>query len=436
MRKIFFTIQAFLLLFPSLTGLNAYCSQLSTNIPSYEIFYLSPQLKIDNNLFRQSIIELSTPNIATNTKLTRANSSLKATGLWPEQKLIQKLSAIGNPVANYDQYIKLLDLFAKIELSQTGLDALTDDCINGQTLLIKKAAIDVIIKIGKTSGPMFIKEHLFTIIKSGTLPYTIKRSMVYLAHNTEHLKRQELRALSRELAREGESTFLIDQIIKIQAENLKPLIDIKDKFTAFIDTIKTNTCSDRLNIVDLGTGDGALVRQLNRYAWAKDAVITAIDNSNDMVQAAFYLNLVEVEKMDWRKIEFPDNYFQLATINFPNPAFGFKSLLKGLKEALRVCQPGGGIAFYSVDCIDNGFDPKIIMNMLKKVGFARIQIYKASEIPSSYPVTDSSAQMNEKDRYLITAQKPGLSKNSSSRVIDLNGDRPINYRQNQIEQAI
>jgi len=427
MKKLFLAIQAVFILFQAACGPNAYGSEPNPATACYDISYLSAQLQINNNLFRQLVLELSAPDIA---------NSPKPTGFRPEQKLIQKLNAIKNPVANYDQYIKLLNLFSEIELSPAGLDMLTNTCINGQTLLIKKAAIDILIKIGDIYGPAFIKQHLFTLIKSGTLPYAIKRSIVYIANNTRHIKKQELQVLYEEVAREGENTFLITQAIKIWEENQKPLINTADKFTAFIKAIKTNTGSDRLNMIDLGTGDGEFVRRLKRYAWTQNIDITATDNSRDMIRSALYLNLVEVKKIDWRNIEFPENAFHLVTINFPSPNSGINSVKRGIQQAFGICKYGAGMVFYSIDCPNDGYDPKLILEALEQAGFTNIKIYKASEIPSSYPTTGTSSQLPDDDKYMITARKPNLSKHSHPDTRNLDANAPVNNSQTQIEQSI
>lgn len=98
---------------------------------------------------------------------------------------------------------------------------------------------------------------------------------------------------------------------------------------------------DGHHILEVGVGTGK-----NFDYYPKDARITAIDFSPQMLKQAERKRtrknvVVELEEMDVQSLYFADNSFDTVICSFV--FCSVPSAVRGLKEAYRVCKPGGQV---------------------------------------------------------------------------------------------
>lgn len=200
--------------------------------------------------------------------------------------------------------------------------------------------------------------------------------------------------------------FLRAAVIAGEAKELNAQ-EQDDSFASFVLSLKKQIRQTDMTALDIGSGDGSFLRQVQCYPWSKDIKFIGVDNSQDMIDAAFYLNLMYVEKMDARSLVYKPDKFGLIFLNYPNPGFGLKALQECMQEAYRVMATGGGMVFTSCDDINNGFAPELIIKELIAAGFdpRSLEIIHAHEMPQALPVSGSAKQMLKRKPYLIMARK-------------------------------
>ncbi|NQT06012.1 MAG: GNAT family N-acetyltransferase, partial [Candidatus Omnitrophica bacterium] len=193
----------------------------------------------------------------------------------------------------------------------------------------------------------------------------------------------------------------------------------EDKFEKFIDDIRISTESDLLEVLDMGTGDAEFVVNAQKKPWAEEARFTCIDNNPEKIRAAKSLHQIEVLEMSWNNLEFEKEHFDLITFNYPSPNVAFASVRVAFREAFKVCKPGGGIAFSSIEDPEDGFPSQGIKGVIAQADFTDITILRGNDIPETYPETDTSSQRPIRNKYLILARKPkDVLQPSSGKILD------------------
>src|SRR3989339_1384031 len=285
--------------------------------------------------------------------------------------------------------------------------------VRGRILKMRTVSIDALIDIANRIEAEKSKELFFELLEECGHPYSIRRLLVYIINNYGKSAVGRLEEIRQSSDDEGKQKTI--KLALFNLENMKPEVDdAEDPFTAFckeIDDTRQNK-GLRLQMLEVATGAAGFVREAQRHRWGRNAQITAIDGSGGMVENALVLSFIEVLLMNWGKMSFENNSFDLITYNFPSPNAGLASVGVAFKEIFRVCRDGGGLAFYSTDDEFNGFNSEKIIEKLEAAGFERknIQIFKGEQVPASYPQTGTSAQITRpkeaKQIYLILARKP------------------------------
>ncbi|MBU4334675.1 MAG: methyltransferase domain-containing protein, partial [Candidatus Omnitrophica bacterium] len=330
-----------------------------------------------------------------------------------ESLVITEINEIDNPIRKMDDYESLIQLLGKIAKTSQGMELLRDICIETQIFKMRTVAIDALIEIGNRIEVDKIKELFFELLEECGHPYSIKRLLVFIINNYGKSAIQQLEDIRQRSDDDNKQKTI--KLALFNLENMKPEVeDAEDSFTDFVGRIDNSRPEkrQRLQILDVATGAAGFVREIQRHFWGRNARITAIDGSQGMVENALVLSFIEVLFMNWGKMEFTDESFDLITYNFPSPNAGLGSVAVAFKEIFRVCRYGGGLAFYSTEDEFNGFNSVQIIGKLEKSGFERknINIYRGDQIPASYPRAGTSAQITKpheaKQIYLILVRKP------------------------------
>ncbi|MBU1995772.1 MAG: 4-alpha-glucanotransferase [Candidatus Omnitrophica bacterium] len=315
-----------------------------------------------------------------------------------ESLVITEINEIDNPIRKMDDYESLIQLLGKIAKTSQGMELLRDICIETQIFKMRTVAIDALIEIGNRIEVDKIKELFFELLEECGHPYSIKRLLVFIINNYGKSAIQQLEDIRQRSDDDNKQKTI--KLALFNLENMKPEVeDAEDSFTDFVGRIDNSRPEkrQRLQILDVATGAAGFVREIQRHFWGRNARITAIDGSQGMVENALVLSFIEVLFMNWGKMEFTDESFDLITYNFPSPNAGLGSVAVAFKEIFRVCRYGGGLAFYSTEDEFNGFNSVQIIGKLEKSGFERknINIYRGDQIPASYPRAGTSAQITK-----------------------------------------
>ncbi|HNV86988.1 MAG TPA: Fic family protein, partial [Candidatus Omnitrophota bacterium] len=275
--------------------------------------------------------------------------------------------------------------------------------------MFQQTAMDSIARIGSREvlkDPQGIKGLLSRILAEKTGGEIMLKAFIAIVNLVGRDFVEELEAMLPE-TEDKMKRFVITSALKWIRE---PRAEREDAFTEFYSGVLEATGSAIPKIADIGAGYGEFERKArSTTAWGRNAEFVSTDSDEGKKILAMGLNFVDLLKMNWDALEFEGGEFDLVTLNYPSPNVGLDAVRKALTESFRVCKPGGGIAFLSVDEAENGFAPGKITAILKEAGFEpdSVRIFAGSQIPLSYPETDSSGQVKDAGKkYLIVARKP------------------------------
>ncbi|MFC1645998.1 NAD(P)-dependent oxidoreductase, partial [Candidatus Omnitrophota bacterium] len=280
--------------------------------------------------------------------------------------------------------------------------------IEGQSLRIKKNAIDRLIEIAQGGSEI---NCFFRIIEEAGYAYVYKRAVVYVINHFEGDKRRLFaEILERIPSEDNTKRELIERVIEYltREEESTFFEDAQDAFIDFLEAVRKDSGAHVLKALDLGAGLGDFERLAKRHSWGRGVDFVPIDISESMISTALFFNFVEVQKMNWAPLDFKDETFDLVVFNFPNPHCGTGPIRLALRAARRVLRNAGGLAFFSTDSEDNGFAPSDIIRILREEGFqGQISIFSGTEIPRSYPEGSATAKIEPEKKYLLLVRKIG-----------------------------